>query len=101
MNSQRLAQLRISPLRVQQGLFASLVLLLVLLATQQWQLHEQNREAAALRQSLISQSLSLSQARASVSTVDGQGSVHTPVQVDRVVSQDSLARLPQQSRFVF
>lgn len=101
MNSQRLAQLRISPLRVQQGLFASLVLLLVLLATQQWQLHEQNREAAALRQSLISQNLSLSQARASVSTVNGQGSVRTPVQVDRVVSQDSLARLPQQSRFVF
>ena len=101
MNSQRLAQLRISPLRVQQGLFASLVLLLVLLATQQWQLHEQNREAAALRQSLISQSLSLSQARTSVSTVDGQGWTRTPVQVDRVVSQDSPARLPQQSRWVF
>lgn len=101
MNSQRLAQLRISPLRVQQGLFASLVLLLVLLATQQWQLHEQNREAAALRQSLISQNISLSQARMSVSTVHGQGSVRTPVQVDRVVSQDSVARLPQQTRFVF
>ncbi|MCO8168965.1 hypothetical protein NJC40_14425 [Pseudomonas sp. 21LCFQ02] len=101
MNSQRLAQLRISPLRVQQGLFASLVLLLVLLATQQWQLHEQNREAAAMRQSLISQSLSLSQARTSVSTVDSQGWARAPVQVDRVVSQDSLARLPQQSRWVF
>lgn len=101
MNSQRLAQLRISPLRVQQGLFASLVLLLVLLATQQWQIHEQNREASALRQSLISQSLSLSQARTSVSTVDAQGWARTPVQVDRVVSQDSPARLPQQSRWVF
>lgn len=37
MNSQRFAQLRISPLHVQQGLFASLALLATLIAGQQFE----------------------------------------------------------------
>lgn len=37
MNSQRLAQLRISPLHIQQGLFATLALLVTLIVIQQFQ----------------------------------------------------------------
>jgi hypothetical protein len=37
MNSQRVAQLRISPLHIQQGLFASLALLATLIAGQQFE----------------------------------------------------------------
>lgn len=45
MNGQRLAQLRISPLHIQQGLFASLALLATLVAGQQferWSHHAQD-----------------------------------------------------------
>jgi hypothetical protein len=37
MNSQRVAQLRISPLHIQQGLFASLALFVTLIAGQQFE----------------------------------------------------------------
>lgn len=37
MNSQRFAQMRISPLHIQQGLFASLALLATLIAGQQFE----------------------------------------------------------------
>ena len=44
MNTQRLAQLRISPLHMQQGLFASLALLITLIAVQQFNHWNQNQE---------------------------------------------------------
>lgn len=48
MNRQRLAQLRISPLHLQQGLFASLALLVTLIGGQQYQ-HWQQAEQQAPR----------------------------------------------------
>lgn len=56
MNSLRIAQLHLSPLRVQQGLLVSLIVLVTLLATQQLQHWNQAQEAAAIRQSFISHS---------------------------------------------
>jgi hypothetical protein len=44
MNTQRLAQLRISPLHVQQGLFASLALMITLIAVQQFNHWHQNQD---------------------------------------------------------
>lgn len=50
MNSKRLTQLRISPLHIQQGLFASLALLITLIAIQQFQQWDNKREAAQIKQ---------------------------------------------------
>lgn len=50
MNSKRLALLRISPLHIQQGLFASLALLVTLIAIQQFQHWDNQREAAQIKQ---------------------------------------------------
>ncbi|QAY83282.1 hypothetical protein [Pseudomonas arsenicoxydans] len=47
MNRQRAAQLRISPLHIQQGLFALLALLITLIAGQQFLLWEQSQEPEA------------------------------------------------------
>jgi hypothetical protein len=44
MNRQRLAQLHISPLHLQQGVVASLALLVTLIVVQQFQRWEQNRQ---------------------------------------------------------
>lgn len=44
MNRQRAAQLRISPLHIQQGLFALLALLITLIAGQQFLLWEQSQQ---------------------------------------------------------
>jgi len=57
MNTQRLAQLRISPLHIQQGLFASLALLVTLVATQQFQHWDQHREATRLQQQPVHSAL--------------------------------------------
>lgn len=50
MNRQRLTQLRISPLHIQQGLFASLALMVTLIAIQQFQHWDSSREAAQAKQ---------------------------------------------------
>ncbi|MCK1789926.1 hypothetical protein [Pseudomonas violetae] len=47
MNRQRAAQLRISPLHIQQGLFAVLALLITLIGGQQFQRWEQNQQQEA------------------------------------------------------
>lgn len=47
MNRQRLAQLHISPLHLQQGLVASLALLVTLVVGQQFQRWEQSRQEVA------------------------------------------------------
>ena len=49
MSRQRAAQLRISPLHIQQGLFAVLALLITLIAGQQFQRWEQNQQQEAPR----------------------------------------------------
>jgi hypothetical protein len=52
MTRQRAAQLRISPLHIQQGLFAVLALLITLIAVQQYQHWEQSQEQEAPRVSM-------------------------------------------------
>ena len=47
MSRQRAAQLRISPLHIQQGLLAVLALLITLIAGQQFQRWEQNQQQEA------------------------------------------------------
>ncbi|SDN68742.1 hypothetical protein SAMN04489798_0922 [Pseudomonas arsenicoxydans] len=47
MNRQRAAQMRISPLHIQQGLFALLALLITLIAGQQFLLWEQSQQPEA------------------------------------------------------
>ncbi|MEX5593642.1 hypothetical protein [Pseudomonas orientalis] len=46
MTRQRLSQLRVSPLHVQQGLFASLALMVTLIAGQQMQHWQQSQQQA-------------------------------------------------------
>jgi hypothetical protein len=48
MNTQRLAQLRISPLLVQQGMFASLALMITLIAAQQFNHWNQDQQDARI-----------------------------------------------------
>ena len=52
MSRQRAAQLRISPLHIQQGLFAVLALLITLIAGQQFQRWQQNQQQEAPRLSV-------------------------------------------------
>ena len=52
MNRQRAAQLRISPLHIQQGLFAVLALLITLIGGQQFQRWEQSQQQEAPRVSI-------------------------------------------------
>lgn len=52
MNGQRAAQSRISPLHIQQGLFALLALLITLIAGQQFLLWEQSQQPEAPRVSI-------------------------------------------------
>ena len=58
MNSQRIAQLRISPLHIQQGLFLLLALLVTLLAIQQFQHWTQVKDATLAKQQIIHSSVS-------------------------------------------
>ncbi|HEY0288315.1 MAG TPA: hypothetical protein VGC62_15095 [Pseudomonas sp.] len=48
MNTQRLARLRIAPLHVQQGLFASLALMVTLIAAQQFNRWNQDQEVTQI-----------------------------------------------------
>ena len=97
MNSLRIAPLHLSPLRVQQGLFASLIALLTLLGAQQLQRWEQAQEAAAIHQTLMS--------HASLPSIQQHEPVSVPatankMPVDRLVSQNVPAQ-PYQQRWVF
>ena len=49
MNTQRLATLRISPLHMQQGLFATLALMITLIAVQQFNHWNQTQDAALIQ----------------------------------------------------
>ena len=49
MNTQPLAKLRISPLHLQQGLFASLALMVTLIVVQQFNHWNQDHDAAQVR----------------------------------------------------
>ncbi|KPY87494.1 hypothetical protein ALO44_100468 [Pseudomonas syringae pv. tagetis] len=95
MNSQRIAQLRISPLHIQQGLFLLLALLVTLIAIQQFQRWSQANEATQARQQFIHTS-SISYRGVSAPAVKDVSSSLRPV--DGLVSVDEVA--PQQ-KWVF
>ncbi|KPW29487.1 Uncharacterized protein ALO87_03090 [Pseudomonas syringae pv. apii] len=95
MNSQRIAQLRISPLHIQQGLFLLLALLITLIAIQQFQRWNQANEATQARQQFIHAS-SMSFRGVSAPAVKDLSSSLRPV--DGLVSVDEVA--PQQ-KWVF
>ncbi|KPZ14996.1 hypothetical protein ALO40_100551 [Pseudomonas syringae pv. viburni] len=95
MNSQRIAQLRISPLHIQQGLFLLLALLVTLIAIQQFQRWNQANEATQARQQFIHTS-STSFRGVSAPAVKDLSSSLRPV--DGLVSVDEAA--PQQ-KWVF
>ncbi|MBA1231360.1 hypothetical protein G7013_17050 [Pseudomonas viridiflava] len=94
MNSQRIAQLRISPLHIQQGLFLLLALLVTLIAIQQFQRWTQVSEATETRQQIIHSSASYR----SVSAPMSQGTASGLRPVEGVVSANEVA--PQQ-KWVF
>lgn len=94
MNSQRIAQLRISPLHIQQGLFLLLALLVTLIAIQQFQHWTQADEAALVKQQITHGSVSYQP----VSTPVVQGQVQNLRPVDGVVSASEV--VPQQ-KWVF
>ncbi|RMQ48063.1 hypothetical protein ALQ04_02786 [Pseudomonas cichorii] len=86
MNSQHIAQLRISSLHIQQGLFLLLALLVTLIAVQQFQRWEQSREATHTQQQLVKVSTSY-QSLMRTAQINGQG----PQPVDGLVSADEVA----------
>ncbi|CAM3301482.1 hypothetical protein BZK31_02310 [Pseudomonas floridensis] len=95
MNSQRIAQLRISPLHVQQGLFLLLALLVTLIAIQQFQRWTQASQVTETRQQIIHSSASYRSVSAPVS----QGTAALSLRpVEGVVSANEVA--PQQ-KWVF
>ncbi|KPX63794.1 hypothetical protein ALQ99_04058 [Pseudomonas syringae pv. lapsa] len=95
MNSQRIAQLRISPLHLQQGLFLLLTLLVTLIAIQQFQRWNQANEAAQPKQQFIQTSSTSYRGVSAPAVKDMSSSLRN---VDGLVSVDEVA--PQQ-KWVF
>ncbi|KTB54516.1 hypothetical protein [Pseudomonas syringae] len=95
MNIQRVAQLRISPLHIQQGLFLMLALLVTLIAIQQYQRWDQTSQAAQASQQFLHSS-TVSYRSVSSPVVKEASSSLRPV--DGIVSVDEVA--PQQ-KWVF
>jgi hypothetical protein len=97
MNSQRFAQLRISPLLIQQGLFAILALLVTLIAIQQFQHWDNSRAATQSKQQFTySQSWSQPQTSASAPMIKDMALSLQPVDGAAPVSE-----MPQRQTWVF
>ena len=99
MTRQSLNQLCVSPLRLQQGLFASLALMVTLIAGQQMQHWQQSQQQTAHfeRPAMTQTHFSSMQSRPAASAV---GDVS--VKQLRVADQNStLDQLPAQERWVF
>lgn len=94
MNRQRLAQLRIAPLHLQQGLFASLALLVTLIAGQQFQ-RWQDTQAPAHRMPV--QHLTQTHFTPVSSSLTGS----SPVQLMTVDQAQPVLESPRQERWVF
>ena len=95
MNTQPLAKLRISPLHLQQGLFASLALMVTLIIVQQFSLWNQNHEAVQI-QSVHSHSAPFAKASALKAT-DVALSLK-PVEDDAATA---IEQAPRQQSWVF
>ncbi|MGV8919009.1 MAG: hypothetical protein ACOH2R_14615 [Pseudomonas sp.] len=94
MNSQRLAQVRISPLYLQQGLFASLALFVTLIAGQQFERWDQHHEASAVHQQLIA-------ASRNYSTVSAPASQDTALSFQAAQEVVPTAEQPHSQSWVF
>jgi len=97
MNSKRLAQLRISPLHIQQMLFATLAVLVTLIAVQQFQRWE-NARAVAVQATQIQQQFTHRQSftTASASVAKDTALSFTPVDGTVPVSE-----MPHPQTWVF
>lgn len=94
MTRQTLSQLRVSPLHLQQGLFASLALMVTLIGGQQWQQWQESRQPAPQFERVpFTQSHFRPAASASAAS---------PAPQLRMVEQDAtVSDLPYQERWVF
>jgi hypothetical protein len=93
MNSQRIAQLRISPLHIQQALFLLLAVLVTLIAIQQFQHWTQADDVA-----LVKYPISHDTSHRAVNAAVVSGSAHAVRPVEGLVSVSEMA--PQQ-KWVF
>jgi hypothetical protein len=95
MSRQRAAQLRISPLHIQQGLFAVLALLITLIGGQQFQRWEQGQQPEAPRVSIQHQTQTHFSA-ASSTFADA-----APMRMMDVDQAQPVDEMPRQERWVF
>ena len=94
MTRQSLSQLRVSPLRLQQGLFAGLALMVTLIAGQQLQQWQQSQQHAPSFDRPVT-------TQTHFSSIGTHSADVTAPQL-RVADQDStLGELPTQERWVF
>ena len=95
MNRQRAAQLRISPLHIQQGLFAVLALLITLIGGQQFQSWNQSQQQDAIRVS-IQHPIQTHFSAASSNQAD-----LAPMRMMDVDQAQPVDEMPRQERWVF
>jgi hypothetical protein len=95
MNRQRAAQLRISPLHIQQGLFAMLALLITLIGGQQFFLWEQSQQPEAPHVSLKHPT------QTHFSAVSSNQADTTPLRMMDVDQAQPVDEMPRQERWVF
>ncbi|MEB0046094.1 MULTISPECIES: hypothetical protein [unclassified Pseudomonas] len=95
MNRQRAAQLRISPMHIQQGLFAVLALLITLIGGQQFARWEQSQQTEAPRLSIQHPS------QTHFSAVSSKPADSTPLRMMDVDQAQPVEEMPRQERWVF
>lgn len=94
MTRQSLSQLRVSPLRLQQGLFASLALMVTLIGGQQLQHWQQSQQQ-------IPQFERPSMTQTHFRSVGSVAADATAPQLRMVDQESALSELPSQERWVF
>lgn len=95
MSRQRAAQLRISPLHIQQGLFAVLALLITLIGGQQFQRWEQAQQPEAPRMSFQHPT------QTHFSAVSSTSADSAPMRMMDVDQAQPVDEMPRQERWVF
>jgi hypothetical protein len=95
MNRQRAGQLRISPLHIQQGLFAILALLITLIAGQQFLLWEQSQQPEAPHVSIHPA------IQTHFSAVSSNQADLAPMRMMDVDQAQPADQMPRQERWVF
>lgn len=94
MTRQSLSQLRVSPLHVQQGLFASLALMVTLIAGQQMQHWQQSRQQAPQFERPVMTQTHFRSVGSTTADV-------TAPQLRLADQESTLSELPVQERWVF